>query len=221
MLRAVVMSLLFFGLSVTFQSGLQAQPLDIEQSFKNGEAEWNRGDPVSAMPLLKTAADAGHPGAQALFGYLMDQADNDSEAAEYYRRAADQGNADGAFGLAGLYISGDGGVGQDYAKALQLLKVGATAGHSQSIITLSQAYANGGIGLGEQDKSSAEALVWTRRAADQDHLPSLVRLESAYRTGGYGLSINVEMAKELQAKIFKIQGIDPNAAVKKKRVRKL
>lgn len=195
-----------------------AQSTEAAEDYKKGQEGWQQGDLVTAMPHLKKAADAGHAEAQALYGYLLDEADNDVEAADYYKRAADQGNSDGAFGLAGLYTSGDGGLTKDYALALEWLNKAANAGHVQATISLSQYYAIG-RGVAESEKTPEVALKWIQKAADHDDIPSLARLERAYREGNLGLSIDLAKADVIKNKIFKLQGIDPNKVKTKRRSR--
>lgn len=206
-----------FAISILSCSGW-AQSADAEEDYKKGQESWQQGDLVGAMPSLKKAADAGHAGAQALYGYLLDQADNDVEAADYYKRAADQGNSDGAFGLAGLYTSGDGGLAEDYVLAREWLGKAANAGHAQAIISLSHYYAVG-RGVAESEKAPELALKWIQKAADLDDIPSLARLERAHREGNLGFPVDLVKANAIQQRIYKIQGIDPNAVKKKRRSR--
>lgn len=208
---------LALAISVVSCSGW-AQSSEAEDNYKNGQEGWQKGDLVTAMPLLKKAADAGHAAAQALYGYLLDEADNDVEAADYYKRSADQGNSDGMFGLAGLYTSGDGGLTKNYPLAVELLGTAAAAGHVQATISLSHYYALG-LGVGESEKTPAVALKWIQKAADLDDIPSLARLERAYREGNLGLPVDLAKADAIQKKIYKIQGIDPNTVKKKRRSR--
>lgn len=195
-----------------------AQSTDAAEDYKKGHDGWQQGDLVTAIPHLKKAADAGHAEAQALYGYLLDEADNDVEAADYYKRAADQGNSDGAFGLAGLHTSGDGGLAKDYALALEWLTKAANAGHVQATISLSHHYAIG-RGVAESENTPEVALKWIQKAADHDDMPSLARLERAYREGNLGLSIDLAKADAIKNKIFKLQGIDPNKVKTKRRSR--
>jgi uncharacterized protein len=189
---------------------------EIEEAYKQGAADWDRGDPASAMVPLKRAADGGHPAAQALFGYLLDQSDFDLEAAEYYRKSAEQGNADGMFGLAGLLVAGD-VIKQDMVEARKLYRSAAEAGHEQSVVVLAMAYLQGSIGLTEADKESADALKSLQAAAKFDHLPSLQKLVEVYQKGGMGLPPDAAEAARLQKKVNELQGTDPNAPKKRRR----
>lgn len=184
-----------------------AEPDDPEATFKKGYSAWSSGDIVGSMPLLKSAADAGHAGAQALYGSLLDEADNDAEAAEYYRKAAEQNNGDGAFGLAGLYLTGDAGT-RDPAKALALYEKAANLGNEQAAIVLAVGYQNDDFGLGQSAKDSPQAWKWIMKAAELAHLDSMIRMEDAYRKGSPHVPQNIAAADALQTKILKQQGLD-------------
>lgn len=186
---------------------------EADEDYKKGHESWKNGDIVGAVSLLKKAAEANHPAAQALYGYLLDAADNDEEAATFYRRASDQGNPDGKFGLAGLYTSGHGGLAKDFPAALKLLSEAASLGHKQATLSLAHHYS--GSDLSAADRDSGEALKWVQKGAELDDMPSLTRLEKAYRDGELGLAVDVNKANDIQMRINKILGIDPNA--KKKR----
>jgi uncharacterized protein len=189
---------------------------EIEEAYKQGAADWDRGDPASAMVPLKKAADAGHAAAQALYGYMLDQADSDVEAAEYYRKAVVQGNADGMFWLGGLYVAGD-GVKQDLLEARRLFVQAAELGHKQAVVVLSLAYMQGGLGLSTADKQSADALKWLREAAKADHVPSLTRLVEVYQKGEMGVTPDKAEADRLQKRVHELLGTDPNAPKKRRR----
>lgn len=198
---------------------MAADAPDVEAAYKKGQADWDRGDPVSAMPSLKTAADGGHAAAQALYGYILDQADNDAEAATYYRKAAEQNNPEGLFGLAVFHVSGDGDVKPDPLEARRLFLRAAEAGHKQAVVVIVMAYLEGGLGFTAEDMKSAEALRWFKKGAEQGSIPALERLIQAHRAGELGLPVDAAEADRLQARIFEIQGIDPSATRKRRQRR--
>lgn len=198
-------------------SAQAAETPEIEALYEKGQKEWNNGDMISAMATLKEAADGGHAAAQAMYAFIQDQADNDVEAAKYYRMSAEQENVEGIFGLANFVASGDGNVEKDEIAALQLFKRAAEKGHQQSIVIMAMTYINGTMGLTENDKTSPEALKWIKMAAEKDNTVALKRLEEAYRKGELGLPINTEEADRLQRKILTLRGIDPDAPKKRRR----
>jgi TPR repeat protein len=197
-------------------ASIAAEPVDIEANFKRGEAAWVAGDIVGAMEALKPAADAGHAGAQALYGRSLDEADNDAEAAEYYRKSAAQGNADGMYGLASLYISGDLGERRP-DKAMELFKQAAALEHAPSVIAVAVNYATGSIYPEQRNLDSAETWNWIKKAAALEHLDSMALLENALRTGNRFITIDIASADTLRSRLMKLQGIDPNAKKKRQR----
>ena len=201
-------------------AGSLASAATPEENYTQGLIAWEeRGDPVTAIPPLRLAAEKGHAAAQALLAYLLDYSDEDAEAAALYRKAAEQGDADGMFGLATFYVGGDGGLKHDLGEALRWMTAAAEKGHPQAIIALSQGYSIGSFGLKPEQKDSAEALKWTRAAIELDHVPSMERMVQALRTGGLGLQPDLAAAQELETKLNKLKGVDPNA--KKKRRKRL
>jgi uncharacterized protein len=215
--RAVAIALLVF--SFALPAGAAPSEAEVEEAYKKGQADWDRGDPVSAMPKLKLAADGGHPAAQALYGYVLDQADNDAEAAEYYRKGAEQNNPDALYGLAAFTVSGDGDVAKDLKLAKDLFARAGEQGHVASISVLVLAYINGGLGLSDEERAGADAVYWFKKGAEIKYTPALERLIDANRNGKLGLALNNEEADRLQAKLQEITGFDP-ANVKKKRQRR-
>lgn len=189
-------------LAATAGGALAGPPED----FAAGEAAFRQGDVRGAIARLKAAADAGHPKAQALLGTILDRAERDEEAVRYFRLAADQNDADGAYGLAGMYASGE-GVPRDIAQARQWMEKAASLGHRDAVNTLATAYLRGGLGVSEPERSSPAALDWIRRAADGGHLPALERLALAYRKGELGLVADSKVADELDARVRKIRGV--------------
>lgn len=206
-------------LSLAFSSFAGTNTPEVDEAYKKGLADWDRGDPISAMPKLKIAADGGHPAAQALYGYVLDQADNDVEAADYYRRGAALKNPDAMYGLATFHVSGDGDVPIDMKVAKDLFSRAAEQGHLASITVMVLSHINGGLGLTDEERVGAGALYWYRKGAEVGYTPALERLIDAYRNGKLGLALNIEEADRLQSRLQEVLGIDP-ANVKKKRQRR-
>jgi TPR repeat protein len=121
---------------------LAGAPEDTEQA----ETALRNGDLISAMSLLRRAADAGHAPAQARLGDLLDAAEFDAEAVALYRKAAAQNHPAGETGLARMLAVGE-GVAKDPAQALALLRRAAEREHPPALDALSRAYRSGTLGL--------------------------------------------------------------------------
>lgn len=174
------------------------------EDYEAGVKAFDAGNMVDAMVPLRHAADKGHAAAQALLAYIMDSAELNEEAAAYYRKSAEQGNADGQFGLASLYATGE-GIAQNLDEARRLASLAAEQGNQHAIVMLAQSHISGGLGLDEAARNGPDALAWIQRAADIDYLPALVALSSAYATGKYGLAIDQKMVERLDARMHKVR----------------
>ena len=64
---------------------------------------------------------------------------NDKTAAQWYRRAAEQGNAEAQFNLGLMYFNGR-GVAQDYKVAAQWYRRAAEQGHAEGQTALGAMY---------------------------------------------------------------------------------
>ena len=131
------------------------------EDYADGRKAYHSGDLPRSMQLLERASAAGYAPAQTLLAWILDGAEENERAVALYRKAAAQGDAEGQFGLATMYLKGE-GVPTDQAEAVKLLERAAEQGHSQSAALLGNAYLNGELGL-EQD--TARARLWLERAA--------------------------------------------------------
>lgn len=177
-----------------------------EEDYKAGAKSYGDGDVMTAMPLLKKAADAGHAPAQALYGLILDRADSDEEAVGYMRKAADQGNADGQFGYGSMLAAGE-GIKRDPVAGRAWVAKAAEQGHKLAINELALAYVKGAPGLTDEMRRSETALRWIRAAAENDFIPAVDALAEAYRTGALGLDADPRQADQWAAKSRKLRGI--------------
>lgn len=175
-------------------SALAAPPDD----FRAGESAYRAGDVTGAMPLLRRAAEAGHAPAQALYGHILDVSEFNEEASRYYRRAAEQGNADGQFGLAALYAAGE-GVEPDPGAARQWFERAAAQGHAHAINALARAFLARDLGFTAEPAEEA-GLAWVRKAADQGYYPALDYLAKGLRSGSFGV-VDIAQAERLEARM--------------------
>ncbi len=175
------------------------------EDYAEGAKHYNAGDIVAAMPLLRRAADAGHPAAQATLGTILDHADSDTEALEYFRKAAAQGNADGALGLGNMLVAGE-GVARNVPEGRKWIEQAASQGHVMAINVLAQAYISGGLDMPDAERQGAAALRWITVAADNGYLAAMEKLAAAYRNGELGLDVDTKTAKQWEDKIEKLRG---------------
>lgn len=190
-------------------AGMELANAGPDEDFANGMISYRRADFVTAMPLLRKAADAGHAEAQVVLASILDAAESDEEAVAYYRKAAAAGNLDGIYGLGTMLGSGE-GVKKDVREAKILITRAAEGGHKQAIRSLAQVYLRGELEITEEQRKGADALKWITLAADDGFMPALEALEKAYRAGDYGLAPDTAKADELKRKIAAMKGVRDN-----------
>ena len=112
------------------------------------------------------------------------------EAFRWYRLAADQGDADGAFYLGRMYEEGR-GVDEDANLGYLWYRRAADQGHAGGQFYLGQMYEHGlGVGV---DIDNGQAVRWYRVSAEQGHAQAQSVLGAMYEDGK-GLDRNLEEA---------------------------
>jgi TPR repeat protein len=91
-----------------------------EQDFRDGLSAFNRGDYAAALGLWRPLAEGDDPRSEAGIGFMYHRglgvAVDDTQAAFWLRKAAEQGQAEGQLMLGSLYFFGR-GVPQSYPTA--------------------------------------------------------------------------------------------------------
>lgn len=176
------------------------------EDYAEGSKIYYSGDLIGSMPKLRLAAEAGHAGAQAMLGNILEQADDRGEAVKFYKKAADQGNAEGQFGYAALLASGE-GIAKNLPEARRWLETAAKQGHKMAINELALAYLRGGLDLEESERKGATALEWLQLSAENGFLPAMDAMVLAHRNGEFGLPADAKAAAKWTEKINKIRGV--------------
>jgi TPR repeat protein len=115
--------------------------------FDEGLAAYQKGALVTAVKELRPLAQAGHAEAQYYLGRVYYYGGRGirhdyARAAQWFRKAADQGHAAAEYKIGGMYFSGR-GVSQDYPEAARWWRKAADQGHGESLNNLGALYANG------------------------------------------------------------------------------
>lgn len=100
------------------------------------------------------------------------------EAAKWYRKAAEHGDAAAQYNLAVFYDEGK-GVGQDFAEAVQWYRKAAEQGYASAQNNLGACY-YAGQGV---PQDNTEAVKWYRKAAEQGHADAEFNLAYCYEFG--------------------------------------
>ena len=187
---------------------------DATTDYQQGLDAYRAGDVVGAMTPLKQAADAGHAAAQALYGTILDSAEFDNDAANYLRKAAEQNNADGQYGLAKMYLSGEAKAPTN-GEANRLMRAAAAQGHKRATIAMALAYINGDARLDATNKDTPEAGQFLLQAAELGELDAVTVIATAYRTGGYGLAADPSKAEHWKEQLARMRAQAPKKGSKK------
>lgn len=133
------------------------------------------GEYAPAMPLLNAAGEAGHPDACSLLGALHEDGRGVSkdlqQAMQWYRRAAEKGDAVAMAALARLLPAGD-------PQAAEMLRRAATAGNADAQYALGLELAKKGEGA-----LFVESHLLFSKAATQGHLGAQVALALQFLDG--------------------------------------
>ena len=167
--------------------------------YKRGEQAYRGGDVVSAMAALRRAAEQGHAPAQVLLAEILDRAEFNEEALGWYRKAAEQGDAAGEYGVGEMYLAGE-GVKKDPGQAWFWFARAADKKYGPAIIALANAYIRAAIDAEPAAPDAARAAEWLRKAADFDYLPAVEALARAFREGGFGMARDAAQADRFTAK---------------------
>ena len=131
-----------------------AAQADPQQDTERAEASFRSGDLITAMAMLRKAADQGYAPAQARLADLLDAAEQDAEAVALYRKAAEQGDPAGEYGLSRMMVSGE-GVARDPQQALALLRKAVARLYAPAIEALARAHRAGSMGLPRDPQEAA------------------------------------------------------------------
>lgn len=163
-----------------------------------GEQAYRGGDVVTAMASLRRAAEQGYAPSQVLLAEILDRAEFDEEAIGWYRKAAEQGDAAGEYGVGSMYLAGE-GVKKDPAQAWFWFSRAADRKYGPAIIALANAYIRAARGDEPVAPDAARAAQILRTAAEIEYLPAVEALARAFREGGFGLEQSVAQADRFAA----------------------
>ena len=161
--------------------------------YAQANKEYDAKNYAKAMQLYKQIPDDKN--AQFQIGYMYDNGlgttQSYTDAAYWYRKAAEQGEASAQCYLGIMYSYGR-GVTQSYTDALYWYRKAAKQGYATAQNNLGYMYLNGkGV-----DKSNSDAVYWFRKAAEQRDTLGQANLGYCYYYGK-GVEINKQEAYRL------------------------
>lgn len=130
-----------------------------QQDTEAAESAYRKGDLMGALALWKKAAEAGYAPAQVRLASALDDAQQDEEAVQWYRKATEQGSVAGEYGLGMMYLKGE-GIAKDNEKARFHILRAANQNFVPALRTMFELYKAGGGGL---PADQAEAAKWEDR----------------------------------------------------------
>jgi TPR repeat protein len=167
------------------QNGSLAVGISAEETLISAKKYYTAQQYSEALPLFLKAAEAGNAEAAFYLGVMYENgqgglAKDDAQALNWYRTAADRGNASGMRNLGFMYARA-----KDDAQAVAWWRKAAEAGDAAGMMLLGALYAAGGGGLAKDD---AQAVSWWRKAADGGNAASMASLGAMYENGRGGLA---------------------------------
>ncbi len=145
---------------------------------------WRAGEgAVDLKRLLASRSDAGNVGASASLGRLLSLglvfgAKNQSEAADYYLKAAEAGHLASMTRYA-LFAKDGVGMARNDSLAAKWFRKAADGGHEAAMTNLGTLYETGrGV-----SQDYAEAARWYRKAVDKGHVFAMHKLALMYESG--------------------------------------
>lgn len=127
-----------------------ASAQNANKTFNNGVAAFQAGDYATALKHWMPLAEADDAEAQRNIGIMYQQGlgvpQNNAEAANWYRRAAENGHVRAQQNLGAMYEEGT-GVLQDHAEAAKWYRMSAAGGNVNAKIILGVMYEEGRPGL--------------------------------------------------------------------------
>ena len=167
---------------------LTTVPGDPQQA--SGSIAPGKIDPQLAIAACRKATKAYPASAryQARLGYALQAGRQYSQAALWFRKSADNGNAFAMYRLGSLYFAGS-GLPQDYGHAFKWFQRAANLGHVKAMHTIAVMYSDGQ----GTAKNGGEAINWYRKAAAKGNASSMYNLGIRNFTGD-GLARDVRKA---------------------------
>ena len=139
--------------------------------------------PAGLDQAVLAKAKAGDAAAELAIGIEYQKGDvvprDFVQAADWFRKAADLGNARAQFRLGSLYQQRESGLMQDDAQAAQWLRKAADQGLAEAQNALALAYAHG-KGVAQDPAQAAE---WFQKAVAQNDAQAMVNLAGLYSKG--------------------------------------
>lgn len=169
----------------------------LSEILQKVRAALEKNDAEGAVRLLRPEAEKGNAEAANALGEMTAAGRGTkavpAEAAKWFQKAADAGNAPAQNNLARLLFLGAEGVPKDEEKARFLLRTSAEAGYAPAQAQLGTAVESEGVQT-ENKAQIAEARDWYEKAAAQNQPDALLALARFYDAGVGGVEGGAQKA---------------------------
>lgn len=171
----------FIALALAFAIGAPGPAM--AAGFNDGLTAFRNGNPATAWRLFKPLAEQGDVQAQNMLGWMFSLGDDgwpedDSKAAGWFQRAANQGSSSAQYNLGRMYADGE-GVRRDYHQAARWFSEAAGQGNQRAQLQLARLYE---LGAGVA-RDPREALSLWRALAESGWPAAQFELAKMYRKG--------------------------------------
>lgn len=184
-------------------ASVHAQPLDYVEIGEKGIQAFIKGDLIQAMDLLNQSAQNGYAPAQSMLAYILDKAEDDERAFELFKKAAEQNDAAGQYGLAGMYAKGE-GTQKDPQLAGEWMQKAAMQRYTLAMRAYAIALEKGEMGF---DRDINQAVHWYNQCNEAGDSECKRRLAEAYANGELGFALDEIKARQLLDEINQKQEV--------------
>ena len=188
-----VLSLGFINTYHTYLKALQSPHLHLEAydfSLLAPILMYRRAAEMGDLEAMRSLVNCYYTGQGRLQGRLRI---DETKTMEWYKKAAEAGNARAMCNLGYAYAYGQGGLRKDETKAVEWYQKAAEAGNARAMYNLGLCYHNGQGGL---TKDTSKAVEWYQKAAEAGYAEAMWNLGLCYEYGQGGLTKDTSKAVE-------------------------
>ena len=175
-----VLSLGFINTYHTYLKALQSPHLHLEAydfSLLAPILMYRRAAEMGDLEAMRSLVICYNTGQGRLQGRLRI---DETKIMEWYKKAAEAGNARAMCNLGYAYAYGQGGLRKDETKAVEWYQKAAEAGNARAMYNLGLCYHNGQGGL---TKDTSKAVEWYQKAAEAGYAGAMWNLGACYEEG--------------------------------------
>ncbi|MEO5376535.1 MAG: sel1 repeat family protein [Magnetococcus sp. DMHC-6] len=179
-----------------------AQSITPEEHYKKGMEAYQTTDMAGATQEFRLAAEANYGPGMLMYADLLDRAEDDALAVEWYKKALANKVPGAGLGLGRMMCDGEGVAKPDCAEGIRLVTDSAQSGHLPAMMLLARIYRNGEM---EVKPDPAISLEWLTKAAEGGYQSAMTELAHVYKDGLLGVAPNPKEAQRWKEAADKIK----------------